>query len=110
MLHVLCNNRYGYFRDEFDYISCGRHLAWGYVDQPPLLPILSRICLAIFGESLRSVRLVPALTCAALIVFTGILARELGGKRFAIVLSAITILVGPDLYLRRKPAHQQLRS
>ena len=95
VLHLLCNNRYGYFRDEFDYISCGRHPGWGYVDQLPLLPILSRICLAIFGESLRSVRLIPALTCAALIVLTGILARELGGKRFAVALSAIAILIGP---------------
>ncbi|MGA9352847.1 MAG: glycosyltransferase family 39 protein [Terriglobales bacterium] len=94
-LHVACNNRYGYFRDEFDYIICGRHPAWGYVDQPPLLPILSRICLAIFGESLRSVRLVPALTCAALIVLTGVLARALGGKRFAVALSAITVLIAP---------------
>src|ERR1700685_1362421 len=89
-LHVFCNNRYGYFRDEFDYIVCGRHAAWGDVDQPSLLPILSRICLAICGDSLRSVRLVPAVSCAALIVLTGMIARELGGKRFAVVLSAIT--------------------
>lgn len=97
-LHTIFNSRYGYFRDEFDYIICGRHLAWGYVDQPPLLPVLSRICLAIFGNSLRSVRLLPALTSAALIVLTGVIARELGGKRFAVVLSAVTILVAP-IYL-----------
>ena len=42
-LHCVFNNRYGYFRDEFDYMSCGDHLAWGYVDQPPLLPFLVRI-------------------------------------------------------------------
>jgi hypothetical protein len=98
VLHVAFNNRYGYFRDEFDYIICGRHLGWGYVDQPPLLPVLTRICLAIFGESLRSVRLIPALTSAALIVFTGVITRELGGKRFAVIFSAITILVAP-IYL-----------
>jgi hypothetical protein len=97
-LHLLYNNRYGYFRDEFDYIICGRHLAWGYVDQPPLLPVLSRICLAIFGESLRSVRLLPALSSAALIILTGMIARELGGRRFAIALSAVTILIAP-IYL-----------
>lgn len=98
VLHVIFNNRYGYFRDEFDYIICGRHLGWGYVDQPPLLPILSRICLAIFGDSLRSVRLLPALTSAALIILTGLIARELGGKRFAVVLSAVTVLIAP-IYL-----------
>jgi 4-amino-4-deoxy-L-arabinose transferase-like glycosyltransferase len=97
-LHLFFNNRYGYFRDEFDYIICGRHLAWGYVDQPPLLPVLSRIFLAIFGESLRSVRLLPALTSSALILLTGMITRELGGKRFAVVLSALTILIAP-IYL-----------
>ena len=98
VLHMIFNNRYGYFRDEFDYIACGRHPAWGYVDQPPLLPILSRICLAWFGDSLRSVRLIPALSTSALIVLTGMIARELGGKRFAVVLSALTILIAP-IYL-----------
>ncbi len=38
VLHLCFNNRYGYFRNEFDYLACGNHLAWGYVDQPPLLP------------------------------------------------------------------------
>ena len=98
VLHMICNNRYGYFRDEFDYIACGRHLAWGYVDQPPIVPVLSRICLAMFGESLRSVRRMPALTNSALIVLTGIITRELGGRRFAVALSAVTILVAP-IYL-----------
>lgn len=98
LLHVVFSNRYGYFRDEFDYIACGRHLTWGYVDQPPLLPVLSRIFMAIFGESLRAVRLLPALTSAALIVLTGVITRELGGKRFAMVLSAVTILIAP-IYL-----------
>jgi hypothetical protein len=98
VLHMIFNNRYGYFRDEFDYIICGRHPAWGYVDQPPLLPILSRIFLAVFGDSLRSVRLLPALSSAALIMLTGIIARELGGRRFAVALSALTVLIAP-IYL-----------
>ena len=98
VLHFYFNNRYDYFRDEFDYIICGNHPAWGYVDQPPLLPILSRICRAIFGDSLRSIRLIPAVSNAALIVLTGMIARELGGKRFALLLSALTILVAP-IYL-----------
>jgi hypothetical protein len=44
ILHIYFNNHYGYFRDEFDYISCGDHLGWGYVDQPPLIPFLIYIC------------------------------------------------------------------
>jgi hypothetical protein len=98
LLHLVFNNRYGYFRDEFDYIICGRHLAWGYVDQPPLVPVLSRVFLAIFGESLRAVRLMPALAISAVIVLSGMIARELGGKRFAVVLSALAVLIAP-IYL-----------
>ncbi len=98
VLHMACNGRYGYFRDEFDYIICGNHPAWGYVDQPPLLPILSRIFLALFGDSLRSLRLLPALSASALILLTGVITRELGGKRFAVALSALTVLIAP-IYL-----------
>src|SRR5262250_2412150 len=56
--HIYFNNRYGYFRDEFDYIACSNHLAWGYVDQPPLIPFLIHLCQAVFGDSLRSIRLI----------------------------------------------------
>src|SRR5208337_5429766 len=97
-LHMVFNARYGYFRDEFDYIICGNHPAWGYVDQPPLVPILTRIVRTIFGDSLRSIRLMPVLSTSALILLTGVITRELGGRRFAVVLSALTILIAP-IYL-----------
>lgn len=97
-LHCFFNNRYGYFRDEFDYLACSDHLAWGYVDQPPLIPVLVRVCRLIFGDSLRSIRLVPALAASALVILTAMIARELGGRRFALLLSAVTILAAP-IYL-----------
>jgi hypothetical protein len=96
LFHIYFNNRYGYFRDEFDYIACGNHLAWGYVDQPPLIPFLVRICRAVLGDSLRSIRFIPALASSLLILQTAVLARELGGKRFALLLSAVTILIAPQ--------------
>jgi hypothetical protein len=96
LFHIYFNNRYGYFRDEFDYIACGNHLAWGYVDQPPLIPFLVRICRAVLGDSLRSIRFIPALATSLLIVQTAVLARELGGKRFALLLSAVTVLIAPQ--------------
>src|SRR5258708_7178854 len=95
VFHCIFNNRYGYFRDEFDYMSCGDHLAWGYVDQPPLLPFLVRISRTVLGESLRSIRFLPALATSALVVLTALIARELGGRRFALVLSAVAVLVAP---------------
>jgi dolichyl-phosphate-mannose-protein mannosyltransferase len=96
LFHIYFNNRYGYFRDEFDYIACGDHLAWGYVDQPPLIPLLIHICRALLGDSLRSIRFIPALASSLLVVQTAVLAREFGGRRFALLLSAIAIVIAPQ--------------
>jgi len=96
VFHIYFNNRYGYFRDEFDYMSCGDHLAWGYVDQPPLIPFLIHVCRAVLGDSLRSIRFIPALASSLLIVQTAAIARELGGRRYAMLLSAICALIAPQ--------------
>jgi hypothetical protein len=95
-LHIYYNRRYGYFRDEFDYLSCGDHLAWGYVDQPPLVPFLARMFRVIFGDSLPSIRLLPALASSLLIVQTAAIARELGGRTFALILSAAAVFAAPQ--------------
>jgi hypothetical protein len=96
LLHIYFNNRYGYFRDEFDYIACGDHPAWGYVDQPPLIPFLVHISRAVLGDSLRAIRLLPALASSLLVVQTALIARELGGRRFALLLSAICVVIAPQ--------------
>src|SRR6478609_606929 len=96
ILHIYFNNRYGYFRDEFDYVACGDHLGWGYVDQPPLIPFLIHISRAVLGDSLRAIRFVPALASSLLVVQTALIAREFGGKQFAMLLSAITIVIAPQ--------------
>lgn len=96
LLHLYFNNRYGYFRDEFDYMSCGAHLGWGYVDQPPLIPFLIHVSRAVLGDSLRAIRFVPALASSLLVVQAALIARELGGKRFALLLTAVTVLIAPQ--------------
>jgi Dolichyl-phosphate-mannose-protein mannosyltransferase len=96
LFHCYFNNRYGYFRDEFDYMACGDHLAWGYVDQPPLIPFLIHVCRAILGDSLRSIRFLPALASSLLVVQAAVLAREFGGRRFAMLLSAIPVVIAPQ--------------
>ena len=96
MFHLYFNNRYGYFRDEFDYIACGDHLAWGYVDQPPLIPFLTHISRAVLGDSLRAIRFVPALATSLLVVQAAAIARELGGKTYAMLLTAVTIVIAPQ--------------
>lgn len=97
LFHLYFNNRYGYFRDEFDYIACGDHLAWGYVDQPPLIPFLIHLCRAVLGDSLRAIRFIPAVATSLLIVQGAVIARELGGKTYAMLLTAVTILIAPHL-------------
>jgi dolichyl-phosphate-mannose-protein mannosyltransferase len=94
--HLYFNNRYGYFRDEFDYIACGDHLAWGYVDQPPLIPFLIHLSRAVLGDSLRAIRFIPAVATSLLVVQAALIARELGGKTYAMVLTAVTILIAPQ--------------
>jgi len=95
-LHIYFNNRYGYFRDEFDYMACGDHLQWGYVDQPPLVPLLLHLCRAGLGDSLRSIRFFPAVASSLLVVQSAVLARELGGRRYAVLLTAICIALAPQ--------------
>jgi 4-amino-4-deoxy-L-arabinose transferase-like glycosyltransferase len=92
LIHLLTNGRYGYFRDELYYIACGRHLDFGYVDQPPLSILLLRLSQILFGDSLFAIRLLPALTGAATVGLTGLIARELGGRGWAIVLSCAATL------------------
>jgi dolichyl-phosphate-mannose--protein O-mannosyl transferase len=96
LFHIYFNNRYGYFRDEFNYIACGDHLGWGYVDQPPLIPFLIHISRAVLGDSLRAIRFIPALASSLLVVQTALIVRVLGGRRYALLLSAITAAIAPQ--------------
>jgi hypothetical protein len=89
---------YGFFRDELYYIACGEHLAWGYVDQPPLIALLAWFSRHFLGNSLLSIRLLPVLAGAAVVFLTGMLAREFGGGRFAQFLAAAAILFAPAYF------------
>src|SRR5215472_4679322 len=87
LVHALTNGRYGYFRDELYYIACGRHLAFGYVDQPPLSILLLQLSQMLLGDSLFAIRFLPALAGAAIVALTGIIARDMGGHAWAIALA-----------------------
>jgi 4-amino-4-deoxy-L-arabinose transferase-like glycosyltransferase len=107
VLHLAANPHYGFFRDELYFIICGFHPAWGYVDQPPVVPILAAAS-QIFGHSLFALRALPAIFAAAGVYVTCLLAIEMGGGIFAQVLGALAFLaagvlesfgakVGPDM-------------
>ena len=76
-------------------MACGEHLAWGYVDQPPLIALIAWLSRHLLGNSIVSMRLLPVLAGAAVVFLTGFLARELGGGRFAQFLAAAAILLAP---------------
>jgi hypothetical protein len=95
LLHLYAGRHYGYFADELYYLACARHLAWGYVDQPPLIAAITGIARALLGDSLPAIRFLPALAGAGKVLLTGLIARELGGKRFAQGLAALCALAAP---------------
>jgi 4-amino-4-deoxy-L-arabinose transferase-like glycosyltransferase len=95
ILHIAVGNRYGFQRDELATLEDARHLATGYVAYPPLTPFLGRISLDLFGTSVRGFRFFAALAHAIIAVLAGLMARELGGRRFAQVVAALAVVVSP---------------
>ena len=81
---------YGFHGDEMYYVVAGQHPAFGYVDQPPLTPLLSAASVALFGVSPTAVRLLPALEMSLIVILIGLITRDLGGSRRAQILAAIT--------------------
>jgi len=81
---------YGFHGDEMYYIVSGQHPALGYVDQPPLTPLLSAASVALFGVSPTAIRLLPALEMALVVILVALIARDLGGSRRAQILAAVT--------------------
>jgi hypothetical protein len=98
LLHLPGIARYGFFRDELYYIACSEHLAWGYVDQPPLIALIAWISRHLLGDSLAAFRVFPILAAATTVFLAGWLAGELGGGRTAQLLAALAVLFAP-LYL-----------
>src|SRR5438105_5886833 len=97
LVHLYAGRHYGYFVDELYYLACSRHLDWGYVDQPPLIAVLTRMMRAVLGDSLAAIRFLPAVAGAAEVLLTAIIARELGGGAFAQGLAALSVLVAPAI-------------
>ena len=97
LIHIVVNltGGYGIFRDEFYYIACSNHLAWGYVDQPPLSIAILWFNRLVFGDSLFALRLLPAIASAVVVFFSGLMTKELGGNRYACGLACCCVIVSP---------------
>ncbi len=91
----LSSGRYGYFGDELYFLAAGDHLAWGYADQPPGVPLLAHTMQTLFPGSLPALRLPSLLATCACVVFGAVFAREFGGDGRAQTLSAAAVAVAP---------------
>ena len=95
LAHLATNSRYGFHRDELQFLSDARHLDWGFVAYPPLTAFVERISMGLFGLSLVGLRLFSVLAQAAAVVVTGLMARELGARRLAQAAAALAVAFAP---------------
>lgn len=96
-LHLVTSTRYGYFRDALYYLACSEHLAFGYVDQPPMIAVLGRVTRHTVGTSLPALLFWPALAGAGRVVLTAAIAREFGAQKFGMALAAV-LAVTPSVW------------
>jgi 4-amino-4-deoxy-L-arabinose transferase-like glycosyltransferase len=92
---VSVSNRYGWHGDELYFVAASRHLDFGYVDFPPVVPLLAAADQAIAPGSLVALRLLAALAGCAVLVLTALIARELGGSTRAQAWAALALLLSP---------------
>jgi hypothetical protein len=98
ILHVILYRGYGFFRDELYFIACSRHLAWGYVDQPPGVAVVAWLGRHLFGDNLFAARFFPILFVSLLIILVGLTARAMGGSRFAVALACLCTFTVPQYF------------
>ncbi len=95
LFHLATCQGYGYFRDELYYLANGRHLAFGYVDHPPLVGLIAALVMNTIGSSLFAIRLLPALAAAATVWVAGRVARDMEGGRYAQVVAQLSAMLVP---------------
>ena len=92
VVHWITGHQYGFHRDELATLEDARHLDWGFVAYPPVTPFFARLSLMLFGTSLAGFRFFAAVAEAIAVVLTGLMAREMGGRRGAqFVAAAVAI-------------------
>ena len=96
-IHLVTNGLYGFHTDELYYVISGQHPALGYVDYPPVTPLLALLNTSVFGISPWTLRLFPAITGALVVFLTGMCALEMGGSRRASILASVVALLTPLL-------------
>jgi 4-amino-4-deoxy-L-arabinose transferase-like glycosyltransferase len=93
VLLLATSGRYGYHRDELYFLEAGRHLAWGYPDQPPLVPALARLMSVLLPDSPTTLRLPSTAAAMVVVALAGAMARRLGAERDGQLLAALAIAI-----------------
>lgn len=92
IIHLIANPNYGFHRDELLHLSVSEHLAWGYMEFPPFIAIVGKTAHFLFGYSLPGVRLFSTLAGVGILVLCCMIAKELGGRRNAVLLAGVSVL------------------
>lgn len=95
-MHLAFAHRFGYYRDELYFIDCAKHLAWGYVDQPPLAPLVTWLT-GPLGYPVWGLRFFPSVLAGVTVLLGCAITREFGGRPFAQLLAGLTIVFDPGL-------------
>ena len=96
-LELAVSGRYGFMQDELYFLEAGRHLSFGYVDQPPLMPLLDKATTGLFGLHPAAIRIIPALAGGAVVLIAARFAALFGAGRLGQVLAAIATACAPVL-------------
>lgn len=97
-IHYVGNSNYGFHRDELLHLSVSEHMDWGFMEFPPFIGAIAKLSYWLFDYSLLGVRLFPTLAGVAILVLCCLIAKELGGKSKAILLSGICVLAFLPFY------------
>ncbi len=94
-LHLAINGNLGFHTDELYYLDCGRHPALGYVDFPPIVPLLARLETGLLGVTPWALRILPGLLSGLLVALFGAYVRRLGGSLWVQAIALIAGIAAP---------------
>ncbi|OQB23858.1 MAG: hypothetical protein BWY11_01588 [Firmicutes bacterium ADurb.Bin182] len=95
VFHLIISENYGYFLDEMYTLACSKHLSLAFVDIPPVAPALLALVTSIFGNSLFAIHLLPSVFSGAAVIIAGLMAKELGGGKWAVVIAGLAAAFVP---------------
>ncbi len=104
-IHFFTNTNYELHRDAYLYLAQGDHLDWSFLSVPPTTAIIGNITRFLFGDSVFSIRLFPAIIGAVSVVIIGLIIKNLGGKKWAILLGCSAFVVS-SAFLRSNTLFQ----